>query len=60
MRKVEEQIRDNLWIKEIAVKHGIAQEHMGHILDVLKYVKICVKWVPQKLMAAKKSLRIEI
>lgn len=56
MRKVDKQIRDNLWIKEIAVKHGVSQEHMGHILDVLKYFKICVKLGSSKAGGSKRNL----
>ena len=31
---------------ETAVKIGISEEHVGHIIDTLVYWKICAHWVP--------------
>jgi hypothetical protein len=47
--KIDELIKDNQrpTQRETAVKLGISQECVGHIIDVLQYRKVCARWVPQ-------------
>jgi hypothetical protein len=61
-KKVDELIKDNQCItqRETAVKLGISQEHVGQIIDVLQYQKVCATWVPHMLMAEMKASRVEI
>jgi hypothetical protein len=52
-KKVDELIKDNELIiqREIAVKLGISEERVGHIVVVLQYRKVCGRWVPPMLTA---------
>jgi hypothetical protein len=58
-KKVDESIKDNQQTtqRETAVKLGISQECVGHIIDVLQYQKVCVRWVPHMLMAEMEASR---
>jgi hypothetical protein len=44
-KKIDELIKDNRRItqRDMAVKLSISQEHMGHIIAVLWYQKVCAR-----------------
>ena len=45
--------------REIAAQLGISQEHVGYIIDVLPYHKVCARWVPRVLTAEMRTSRFE-
>lgn len=61
-RKVDELIKDDWLIthREIAVKIGISEECVGHIIDVCQYWKICARWILHMLTAEVKASGGEI
>lgn len=61
MGKVDDLIKNNQQVtqREIAVKLGISQQHMDHIIDVLQYWRVYAKWVLCMLTAEMKASRME-
>jgi len=49
--RVDAMIQENRQIKQrdIALKLGIIQERMHHIIEMLNYRKVCARWVPRQL-----------
>lgn len=62
IRKVLELIKDNQQIiqMEIAVKLGISQDHMGHIIAILHYLNIFARWIACMLKTEMKASRVKI
>jgi len=60
--RVEELIRGNRRTKqkEIAVASGISKERVGHIICVLRFRKVCARWVPSMLSDEMKAERVRI
>jgi len=57
--KVDAMIQENRRIKQrdIALKLGISQERVHHIIETLNYRKVCARWVPRQLTDPMKGHR---
>ena len=57
--RVDAMIQKNCQIKrrDIAVKLGISQERVHHIIETLNYRKVCARWVSRQLTDPMKEHR---
>ena len=61
-QSVEEMIRENHLIKQkdTALKLGISKERVDHIINLLGFQNVYVRWVPQKLADEMKVERVTV
>jgi len=57
--KVDAMIQENCRIKQtdIALRFGISQERVHHIIETLNYSKVSARWVPRQLTDPMKEHR---
>jgi hypothetical protein len=59
-KNADKLIKDNCrttW-SNISIKLGISEEHLGHVIEVLQYRKVCEQWAPYMLTEVMKALRV--
>jgi transposase len=61
-KQVNELIKHDRCItqKQTAGRLGMSEERVGYIIGLLRYTKVCSRWVPRMLTPEKKQKRVEI